>query len=119
MMTTSINYTLDVGFHSGSMYKSYGEITAPEVKKKQEILNFLFWSPVSTICYLMVPAPQVSGSSGILDSKPAALEPPCLGLLRRRLPVPVEYSKVNMQRWNFHVLGSSAAGCRFQRNTIK
>ena len=34
MMTTSINYTLDVGFHSGSMYKSYGEITAPEVKKK-------------------------------------------------------------------------------------
>ena len=43
MMTTSINYTLDVGFHSDSMYKSYGEITAPEVKKKQEILNFLFW----------------------------------------------------------------------------
>ena len=38
MMTTSINYTLDVGFHSDSMYKSYGEITAPEVKKKQEIV---------------------------------------------------------------------------------
>ena len=28
MMTTSINYTLDVGFHSDSMYKSYEEITA-------------------------------------------------------------------------------------------
>ena len=118
MMTTSINYTLDVGFHSDSMYKSYGEITAPEVKKKQEILNFLFWSSVSTICYLMVPAPQVPGSSGILYSKPAALELPCLGLLRRRLPVPVEYSIVNLQRWNFHVLGSSAAGCWFQWNTL-
>ena len=93
-------------------------ITAPEVKKKQEILNFLFWSSVSTICYLMVPAPQVPGSSGILYSKPAALELPCLGLLRRRLPVPVEYSIVNLQRWNFHVLGSSAAGCWFQWNTL-
>ena len=27
MMTTSINYTLDVGLHSDSMYKSYEEIT--------------------------------------------------------------------------------------------
>ena len=26
-MTTSINYTLDVGFHSDSMYKSFGEVT--------------------------------------------------------------------------------------------
>ena len=51
-------------------------------------------------------------------SRPAAQELPCLGFLRRRLPVPVEYSIVNLQRWNFHVLGSSAAGCRFQWNTL-
>ena len=86
-MTTSINYTLDVGFHSDSMYKSYGEITAPEGKKKKTG-NFK-------------PAPQVAGSSGILDSKPAALELPRLGFQRRRLPVPVEYSIVNLQRGSF------------------
>ena len=80
-------------------------ITAPEVKKKQENLNFLFWSSFSTICYLMVPAPQVPGSSGILYSKPAALELPSLGFQCRRLPVPVEYSIVNLQRGSFTHFG--------------
>ena len=56
-------------------------ITAPEVKKKQEILNSPFWN--------------------------------CLGFLRRTLPAPAEYFIVNLQRRNFHVLGSCAARCRF------
>ena len=56
-------------------------ITAPEVKKKQEISNSPFWS--------------------------------CLGFLRRTLPVPAQYFIVNLQRRNFHVLGSCTACCRF------
>ena len=85
---------------------------SPRGKKKTG--NFKF--PVLELSW--VPAPHVAGSSAILYSKPAAQELPCLGFLRRRLPVPVEYSIVNLQRWNFHVLGSSAAGCWFQWNTL-
>ena len=83
--------------------RSYIETAAPEGKKKQEIL---------------IPAPQVAGSCGILYSKPAAQELPCLGFLRRMLPVPAEYSRVNLQHRTFHVLGSCAACCWLPRNTL-
>ena len=60
-----------------------------------------------------VPEPHVAGSRGILYSKPAAQELPCLGFLRRMLPVPARQSIGKLQRRNFHVLGSCTAGCRF------
>ena len=68
----------------------------PERKKKQEILI----------------------SCATVYGERAAQERSSCGFLRLVSTVPAEYSLVNLQRRNFHVLGSCAAGCRFLRNTL-
>ena len=112
-------------------------ITAPEVKKKQEILNSPFWNCLGFLRrtlpapaeYFIVnlqqgtsmswaPAPHVAGSCTAVYRETAAQELPCLGFLRRMLPVPARQSIGKLQRRNFHVLGSCAACCRFLRGSL-
>ena len=85
---------------------------SPRGKKKTGNFKFPVWE------LSWVPAPHVAGSSGILYSKPAAQELPCLGFLRRTLSVPARQSMGKLQRRNFHVLGSCAACCRFLRGSL-
>ena len=73
--------------------KAFLEPTRPPKEKKNRKTYF------AIVCITVL-----AGSRGILDSKPAAQELPCLGVPRRMLPVPEEYSIVNLQRGNVHPL---------------